>query len=168
MMHSSSCVRPATTCKQRSCVRVCSCACTRACEGERERERVCYHFTSVGVDHVSKRFTGGLQGSSSTERWKKGRRRFKYFRDSNGAELSNPSIWEDPSKGSLSHHSLHRFTCFSAVSVFPHSYLLSFSPLLSHILSFLKKNKLSLPTVAAGLLLFLSNPNRVTTQRNHW
>lgn len=34
---------------------------------------VCFHSTSVGVDHVSKRFTGGLQGSSSTERWRKGR-----------------------------------------------------------------------------------------------
>lgn len=118
--------------------RACVCMCVPACVNVCMRERESYHFTSVGVDHVSKRFTGGLQGSSSTERWKKGRKRFKYFRDSNGAELSNPSIWEDPSKASLSHHSLHHFTCFSAVSVFPHSYLLSFSPMLSHILSFFK------------------------------
>lgn len=34
---------------------------------------VCFHSTSVRVDHVSKRFTGGLQSSRSTERWRKGR-----------------------------------------------------------------------------------------------
>lgn len=46
--------------------------------------------------------------------------RFKYLRGSNGAELSNPRIWEDPSKASLSHCSLHHFTlllcCLSAAA----------------------------------------------------
>lgn len=38
--------------------------------------------------------------------------RFKYLGGSDRAELSNPSIWEDPSKASLSHSSLHHFTLF--------------------------------------------------------
>lgn len=29
---------------------------------------MCFHSTSVGVDHVSEQFTGDLQGSGSTER----------------------------------------------------------------------------------------------------
>lgn len=116
MMHSSSCVYLAA-CKQQLQVSV----------------SVCFHSASVGVDHVSKRFTGGLQGSSSTERWRKDRQRFKYLRGSNCGELSNSSFWEDPSKASLS-NSLHRFTQLFCC-LFPHPllYFCSFFHAITHI-----------------------------------
>lgn len=51
---------------------------------------LCFHTTSVGVDHVSERFTGGLQGSGSAEEVHARQARFKCLGGTNGTELSNP------------------------------------------------------------------------------
>lgn len=95
---------------------------------------VCFHSTSVGVDHVSKRFTGGLQGSSSTERWRKGRQ------GSSTSEALMALNWAIPaSERTLQRPPYHtaRSTispCFSAVSLpqplhpLSHSYLSSPPP----------------------------------------
>lgn len=97
---------------------------------------MCFHSTSVGVDHVSEQFTGDLQGSGSTERCVEGGQgssTSEALITPNGAIPASERTLQTPPYRAPRHSSLYHL---SIQIIFPlcHHHLLfrCFPSLLSH------------------------------------
>lgn len=74
---------------------------------------MCFHSTSVGVDHVSEQFTGDLQGSGSTERCVEGGQgssTSEALITPNGAILASERTLQTPPYRAPRHSSLYHLS----------------------------------------------------------